>query len=177
MDFIKDVEKLRRVPMFARLPKSKLKLLAFASESISFADGEIMFNEGDPADAAYVIMDGEADILSQTDTGPAVVGTLHSNELVGELGVLTQAPRAATIRAVGELRALRISDDLFIKLVGDNPEVALDVMRQLSAKLTLSHRKYEDAQRELEQVKGRQGNGAQGSGSQSSGGAATSAPG
>lgn len=153
MDFIKDVEKLRRVPMFARLPKSKLKLVAFAAESISFAAGEILFNEGDPADAAYVIMDGEADILSQTDAGLSVVGTLHSNELVGELGVLTKAPRAATIRAKGQLRALRISDDLFLKLLGDNPEVALDVMRQLSAKLTLSHRRYEDAQRELNRLK------------------------
>lgn len=153
MDFTQDVEKLRRVPMFARLPKSKLKLLAFTSESIVYGDGEIMFHQGDPADAAYVIMDGEADILSQTESGDAVVGTLRSNELVGELGVLTNAPRAATIRARGELRALRISDDFFVSLVGENPEVALDVMRQLSAKLTLSHSRYEAAQRELDKLK------------------------
>ena len=140
---------LRRVPMFAKLEPSKLKLLAFTSESLTFEDGEVLFHRGDSADCAYVIMEGAVDVLSDTDDGIVVATTLHANELFGELGVIANEARSATLRARGTLQALRISDEMFLKLLADNSDVALDVMRQLSLKLTRSHRQYEEAQREL----------------------------
>ncbi len=142
-------ELLRRVPMFAKLEPSKLKLLAFTSESLTFEDGEVLFHRGDTADCAYVIMEGAVDVLSDTDDGIVVATTLHANELFGELGVIANEARSATLRARGTLQALRISDEMFLKLLADNSDVALDVMRQLSLKLTRSHRQYEEAQREL----------------------------
>lgn len=142
-------ELLRRVPMFAKLEPSKLKLLAFTSESLTFEDGEVLFHRGDSADCAYVIMEGAVDVLSDTDDGIVVATTLHANELFGELGVIANEARSATLRARGTLQALRISDEMFLKLLADNSDVALDVMRQLSLKLTRSHRQYEEAQREL----------------------------
>ena len=142
-------EHLRRVPMFSRLEPSKLKLLAFTSESLIFEDGEVLFHRGDAADCAYVIMEGAVDVLSDTDDGIVVATTLHANELFGELGVITNEARSATLRAKGTLQALRISDEMFLKLLADNADLALDVMRQLSLKLTRSHRQYEEASREL----------------------------
>ena len=142
-------EHLRRVPMFSRLDPSKLKLLAFTSESLTFEDGEVLFHRGDAADCAYVIMEGAVDVLSDTDDGIVVATTLHANELFGELGVITNEARSATLRAKGTLQALRISDEMFLKLLADNADLALDVMRQLSLKLTRSHRQYEEASREL----------------------------
>ena len=142
-------ELLRRVPMFAKLEPSKLKLLAFTSESLTFEDGEVLFHRGDSADCAYVIMEGAVDVLSDTDDGIVVATTLHANELFGELGVIANEARSATLRASGTLQALRISDEMFLKLLADNSDVALDVMRQLSLKLTRTHRQYEEAQREL----------------------------
>lgn len=142
-------ELLRRVPMFAKLEPSKLKLLAFTSESLTFEDGEVLFHRGDTADCAYVIMEGAVDVLSDTDDGIVVATTLHANELFGELGVIANEARSATLRARGTMQALRISDEMFLKLLADNSDVALDVMRQLSLKLTRSHRQYEEAQREL----------------------------
>ena len=81
-----------------------------------------------------------------------VVGTLRANQLLGELGVLTSSPRSATIRAKGRLMMLRISGDMFLKLLAENPPVALDVMRQLSGKLVLAHRQYEELQDKLQQI-------------------------
>ena len=144
-----EAELLRRVPMFARLEASKLKLLAFTSESMTFEDGEVLFHRGDPADCAYVIMEGAVDVLSDTDDGVVVATTLRANELFGELAVITNETRSATLRANGALQALRISDEMFLKLLADNSDLALDVMRQLSLKLTRTHRQYEDARREL----------------------------
>ena len=147
MDLLQEAELLRKVPMFSRLEPAKLKLLAFTSENLSFEDGEVLFLVGDPADSAYVIMEGEVEVMAETDAGEVVAVTLKPNQLFGEMAVLSNAPRSATIRAKGQLRALRITDEAFIKLLSDNPDVALDVLRQLSDKLAASHRQFEDLQR------------------------------
>ena len=63
--------------MFAKLAPSKLKLLAFTSELVTFEPGEQMFERGDEADSAFVIVVGEADILSASDQGAVVVGNLR----------------------------------------------------------------------------------------------------
>ena len=145
MSLNEEVEALRNVPLFAKIEPSKLKLLAFTSENLSFDDGEVLFEVEEPADSAYVIMEGEVEVMS----GDVVAVTLRQNQLFGEMAVLSNAPRSATIRAKGQLRALRITDEAFIKLLTDNPDVALDVMRQLSDKLAASHRQYEEVQAQL----------------------------
>lgn len=148
----KESDLLRNVPMFAKMDSSKLKLLAFTSQCLSFDDGEVLFREGDRADCAYVIMSGVVEILADTGGTQFVAGTLGKNQLFGELGVLTKEPRSATLRARGELVALRISDDMFMKLLAENPEVALDVMRQLSEKLVRSHHQFEELKGELQKL-------------------------
>jgi CRP-like cAMP-binding protein len=153
VDIQRETEALGKVPLFSKLEQSKLKLLAFTSELQTYEDGEVVFNEGEVADCAFVIMDGEADIYAktQTDGGEMVVGTLQANQLLGELGVLTSSPRSATIRASGRLMMLRISADKFLELLAENPPVALDVMRLLSGKLLLAHRQYEELRDKLKQ--------------------------
>ena len=141
-----------KVPMFSKLEPSKLKLLAFTSQSLSFDEGEEIFHVGEPADSAYVIMAGDVDIISESESGEVVAATLHKNELFGELAVLTNSPRSASLRARNGLVAMRITDEMFLKLLAENPEVALDVMRQLSVKLTRTHTKYEVLRRELERL-------------------------
>lgn len=139
-----EVELLRRVPMFSKLEPAKLKLLAFTSESLDFDDGEVLFVAGDGPDAAYVVVDGTVEILASTDAGDFVSGELRRNDLFGELGVLTNSPRAATLRARGHLVAMRIGAEVFMQVVAENSEVALAVMAQLSAKLAKAHRQYEE---------------------------------
>lgn len=152
MGIQKETELLRNVPMFAKLDPSRLKLLAFTSQCLNFDDGEILFHEGNRADCAYVIMSGEVEILADTGGMQFVAGTLGRNQMFGELGVLTKTPRSATLRAKGELVALRISDDIFLKLLAENPEIALDVMRQLSEKLILSHHQVEELKGQLQKL-------------------------
>jgi len=130
--------------MFSKLETAKLKLLAFASEILTFRDGEILCHVGEPADSAYVITDGEVEVLMDADADTVVTAKLGKNQLFGELGVLTNSPRNATLRAKGELKAMRIKDEMFLKLISENPEVALDVMRQLSEKLVATHHRYEE---------------------------------
>ena len=151
MDLTTEAEMLHKVPMFSKLELSKLKLLAFTSELCTFDASEVLFEAGDAPDSAYVIMQGAVEIVAETEAGPVVEGVLGTNELFGELGVLTNSPRSATIRAQDRLVALRITDEMFLKLLAENPEVALDVMRQLSEKLVRSHEQFVALQKRLRQ--------------------------
>lgn len=150
MDLKTEADALRRVPMFAKLEQSKLKLLAFTSQLLTFEDQEILFDQGDPSDSAYLVMSGDIEVLAGSGDDVMVASVLGANELVGEMGVLGNAPRSATIRARGQVVALRIEADMFLDLLAENPDVALDVMRQLSDKLARSHRQFEQLQTKLQ---------------------------
>ena len=65
-----EVGMLRRVPLFSGIEPTKLKLLAFTSDRVSYSAGQILFRQGDEGDAAYVILSGSADILVESDSGP-----------------------------------------------------------------------------------------------------------
>lgn len=153
MDLKTEADALRKVPMFAKLELSKLRLLAFTSALLTFEDGEILFEEGDASDSAYLIMSGVMEVLAGTGEDQVVAGELQANQLVGEMGVLANAPRSATIRARGQVQALRIDGDMFLDLLSENPGLALDVMRQLSEKLARSHKQFEHAQAELNRLR------------------------
>ena len=83
------------------------------------------------------------------------VVTRGKNEIIGEMAVLTNMPRSATLRAKGEVRTLRVSNDAFVKLLSNSPEVALDVMRQLSLKLAESTDMMRDLSQEVERLQNR----------------------
>ena len=137
--------------MFAKMENSKLKLLAFASEMVSFQNGDIVFNSGDNADYAYVIMEGAVDVITETEKGPIVTVTLSQNQLIGELGMLNNTPRIATLIANGNLLAMKITAEMFFRILRENSEVALDVIRMLSDKLTRTHEQVEFLQRQANQ--------------------------
>ena len=149
MDLAEETDLLRKIPMFAKMETSKLKLLAFASEMVYFEDGDIVFHSGDSADYAYVIMEGAVDVITETESGPMVSVTLQQNQLIGELGVLNNTPRIATLIANGNLRAMKITAEMFFRILRENSEVALDVIRMLSDKLTRTHEHVEKLQMEL----------------------------
>ena len=151
MDLAEETDLLRKIPMFAKMETSRLKLLAFASEIVSFQHGDIVFNSGDSADYAYVIMDGAVDIITETDSGPIVTDTLRQNQLIGELGLLNNTPRIATLIANGDLQAMKITAEMFFRILRENSEVALDVIRMLSDKLTRSHTRVETLQKQVYQ--------------------------
>src|SRR5882724_11719850 len=92
-----DVEALKRMEMFAKVEPAKLKLMAFAAERAQFRKGEEMFHQGDAADAAYIILEGKADVVIDTPAGPLKVAEVGSNEVVGDIGILCDVPRTATI--------------------------------------------------------------------------------
>jgi CRP/FNR family cyclic AMP-dependent transcriptional regulator len=149
LDLVQETDLLRKIPMLAKLDASKLKLLAFTSEILTFENNDIIFHVGDAADCAFVIMEGAVDILTDTENGPIVELTLQQNQLFGELALLNGVPRNATLRAQGKIKIMKITADMFLTLLTENSAMALDVIRQISNKLAKSHHRVRILQQEL----------------------------
>lgn len=145
MSLNEEVELLRNIPMFAKLEPSKLKLLAFTSERMTYEAEQLFFRQGDMGDAAYLIIEGEADVLVDTPTGELNVATLGRNDFVGEIAILCDVPRTATVRAKSRTVTLRISKDLFFRLIAEFPEMSVEIMRELASRLDDTTNKLRDA--------------------------------
>lgn len=144
-----EAAQLARVPMFGKLDPARLKLLAFTSRLLTFAPGETLVRVGEPSDSAFIILDGNVEIIGSSAQGEFLIGTVGVNALVGEMGVLMNGPRTVTVRAQGEVRALKIAASMFVRLVSENPEVALDVMRVLCERLAGTTHMLEGAKGQL----------------------------
>lgn len=131
-----EVEMLRRIPLFAGVAPAKLKLLAFTSDRVSYKANQCLFRQGDIADAAYVILSGNADILVDTPNGSIKIAEAQHDSIVGEIGILCDVSRTATVTASTSLEALRISKDHFLKILTDYPEMAIEIMRVLASRLS-----------------------------------------
>lgn len=144
-----EVELLRRVPLFAGVAPAKLKLLAFTSDRVSFGAGEILFKQGDIGDAAYVILSGNADVIVDSPSGPITVANVEPNSLVGEIAILCDVTRTATIKASGQLETLRIKKDHFLRLLAEFPEMAVEIMRVLADRLSHTTAELSEARSQL----------------------------
>lgn len=135
MSLNEEVELLRKIPLFANLEPSKLKLLAFTSERITYDAGQVLFYQGDMGDAAYIIVDGEAEVKVGTPSGDITVATLSRNDFVGEIAILCDVPRTATVQAKTRVVTLRIAKDLFFRLIAEFPQMSVEIMRELASRL------------------------------------------
>ncbi len=135
MSIHEEVELLRQIPLFAKIEPSKLKLLAFTSERLTFRDGEELFHQGDVGDSAYIVIGGKADVILTTDSGDMVVNTVKRNNIVGEVAILCDVPRTASVVATEDMEVLKITKDLFFRMVGEFPQMAVEIMRELADRL------------------------------------------
>ncbi|MBO6783285.1 MAG: cyclic nucleotide-binding domain-containing protein [Alphaproteobacteria bacterium] len=135
MSLNEEVELLRNIPLFAKLEPSKLKLLAFTAERITYEADQVLFYQGDVGDAAYIIVEGEAKVIVDTPDGELEVASLGRNDFVGEIAILCDVPRTATVKATAKTVTLRITKDLFFRLVAEFPEMSVEIMRELAARL------------------------------------------
>ena len=130
-----EIRVLRRVPIFAGLDTARLKLLAFTAEPAVFAAGDVLFRQGDESDAAYVLLSGTADVVIDAGDGPLRVSQVAQNAIVGEMGLVTDDPRSASVVATSEIEALGLRKDVFLALLAEFPQMALSVTRLMVKRL------------------------------------------
>ena len=135
MSLNEEVELLRKIPLFANIEPAKLKLLAFTSERLRFAAKQELCHQGDIGDSAFIIIEGSAEIVVSTPNGDIKVSEVHKNDIVGEIAILCDVPRTATVVAATEMEVLKISKELFFRMVSEFPQMAVEIMRELAYRL------------------------------------------
>jgi CRP-like cAMP-binding protein len=99
------------------------KRLLAAAEARRYQDGEIVVREGEPGDALYVIVSGLAAVSADNLGAEKALNELADGQFFGEMAVITNQPRSATVTAKGELQLLRIPKDAVLSILKDYPKV------------------------------------------------------
>lgn len=131
---------LADVPFFSGLDNSKLKLLAFTSERQEYVPGQVVFWQGRLGENAYVVISGTLEVKIDTRDGLKTVASPGKGDVVGELALICDAPRTATVQARDNVTVLMISKDVFLKLIMENSDVSANLTRILASKLETTMR-------------------------------------
>ncbi|HEY7451529.1 MAG TPA: Crp/Fnr family transcriptional regulator [Candidatus Limnocylindria bacterium] len=127
---------LRRCPLFAEAEPDALADLVRQLRRRRFRRGEVIFHEGDPADALHVVASGSVKIvLSSMEGEEAIIATLHPGDFFGELSLLDGAPRSATAAAVEATETLSLPRDVFLEELGRSASLRDSLLRSLAGEL------------------------------------------
>lgn len=103
---------LADVKLFKRLPPESIRILAQACTDVEFRPGQVIIQQGDEGQEFFVIKQGEAIVT----VGDKQVATLKAGDYFGETSLLRDEPRAATVKAKGDIEALKLSREKFLEL-------------------------------------------------------------
>jgi CRP-like cAMP-binding protein len=121
---------LATFPLFSGVSRRQLRKLAREATFAEFAPGDIVVSNPESADSLYVILSGSARVL-----GKPAARALRTGDYFGELALLENAPRSATIVASGELHVMRLPEQSFLRLAHAHPAISLTMLRNLSTQL------------------------------------------
>jgi NTE family protein len=128
---------LRNVPVFAGLAEEMLEEIAALARDVTLRRGEWLFREGDAADGVYVVRLGQLEVV-QGDEDSEAINTLTRGAVLGELALLSESVRSASVRGLRDSELLKIDKPHFDELLRSEPELALSLTRVLSAQLQAS---------------------------------------
>jgi uncharacterized membrane protein len=131
-----EADSLSRIPLFQRLTPEELEQLAAEVDQVKFDGDETIFNEQDKGDALYVVEAGSVRIwVLDEDVEPVTLKELGPGEFFGELAVLDRGPRSTNATAIGETTLHRLSSDDFQAFLMKHPDVAIDVICEIGARM------------------------------------------
>jgi CRP/FNR family transcriptional regulator, cyclic AMP receptor protein len=125
------VEALKRAPLFEGLSKKELTQLARVSEDMEIPEGTTLTKEGDIGHEFFVIVEGETQVKRRGRS----LGTRGAGDFIGEIALLEQVPRTATVTAKTPLRVFVLTNKDFHHLLEENPTVERKVLRALAKRV------------------------------------------
>src|SRR2546428_4252489 len=125
------IDLLRKVPLFQRIPRKEMARIAALATEVSYPQGVPLLREGSRDDGFFILLQGEVDVRR----GVRLQQTLKRGQFFGEIGLLANVPRTATVTTGTPVDALRISGSEFKKLLRDSPALALKVLEELAYRL------------------------------------------
>jgi CRP-like cAMP-binding protein len=132
------VELIRNVPLFAHLSKRQLEQIAQIADEIDLREGKEMTRQGSRGREFFVLLDGDADVMKDGRR----INRLRGGDFFGEIALVSDTPRTATVTAASPVRALVITDRSFKRLLQDSPQIQSKVLSALAERLAPSWPSY-----------------------------------
>lgn len=114
---------LRRIPLLTNLGDDIFERLLKEVELLDYTTGQIVFREGDPGDAFYLIREGKVDVYRTVDGDRKLIAILADGQYFGEMSLMSDEVRNATVEAVSKVSLVRISRNVFMKIAGSDARV------------------------------------------------------
>jgi CRP/FNR family transcriptional regulator, cyclic AMP receptor protein len=137
---ISTVEKvlfLKGVDLFRTIPGEDLSRIAQITDEIEFAPAQVIVKEGDHGDAMYLIADGKV----RVHTGTKTLAELGRPQCFGEMSILDEKPRSATVTALSDLLLLKIQREDFTEILAERPEISQGIIKVLTRRLREANRR------------------------------------
>jgi len=125
------VEALKRAPLFEGLSRKQLTQLARVTEDVAFRAGEVLCREGERGHEFFVIMEGEVEV---TRSGQRLA-TGGGGEFFGEIALIENVPRTATVTAKTPIRSFLLTRRAFLHAMDEHPDIERKVLRALAKRL------------------------------------------
>lgn len=127
-------EFLARVPIFSHCTGDEIAAIAGVAQDSHFHPGQIIVTQGTPGQAFYLVLSGRVEILRDNVS----LGAFGPGDFFGEMSLLDQAPRSATIRSIEETSCLMLSSWDFKALLERHPSIAIKLLEVLSRRLRVA---------------------------------------
>lgn len=128
-------ELIRKQLYFAGLSDADIAWLLQMGELVSLRKGEVVIEEGAPGDALYMILDGECIVTKLSGNSQVVIAVRGPSEILGELALLEQTPRSASVSALTDCKLYRIPVDTFFTLITTHPSAILSILKTVISRL------------------------------------------
>jgi signal transduction histidine kinase len=129
------LEELRQIPLFADLSEEDLEQLYRMAETVSIPAGQLVLQEGDQGDSLYVVLTGELEVTKRQGSQDILLAVYMPGQFFGEMALLEQAPRSASVRTLQESRLLVISQAAFQTLLTCSPSAPLKILHTVTSRL------------------------------------------
>jgi CRP-like cAMP-binding protein len=127
--------------VFDSLKASQLHTLAKRVQVLTLPEGETLFREGDIGDTLYFLLAGECAVVKEDGIGGQLpLATVSSGRVIGEMAIVDNAPRSATVRANKPTRLLALDRETFDELTESRPDIAVPILRNVARMLSLNLR-------------------------------------
>ena len=135
---------LKRVPLFSTFSEQQLSAVLAYVQHRRYPRNALIVRAGDETDALYIILAGRVKVLIQDDEGHEVIlSTLGPHDFFGEMGLLDEQPRSASVETLEPCEMLRLSKAGFVTCMKDNFDLAMRIIRNLVKRLRDADRKIE----------------------------------
>ncbi|MFH1984305.1 MAG: cyclic nucleotide-binding domain-containing protein [Pseudomonadota bacterium] len=134
---------LMYLPLFGGMPSNDLNTLAAHMSFFELEPGEILFREGDPGESVCFVVQGGLDVLKEggASGASAVIATVPRYRSIGEMSVIDNTPRSATVKARVKTAMVSLSKSGFDELLEQHPRIGIHILKQIARLISMNLRK------------------------------------